>query len=127
MCRRALSRCAPSHAAVRQQEAALAQLLANAGVTPELARAMQTNVRDIVAAKDKLINELEDELARAKQRYYDTVDVFQGRMDEAGIPFSVSVGRGRCPEPAHLTAICVQELGFEPPTFGPVASPVATQ
>lgn len=71
---------------VEKTEAALSELLLSANLRPEAVRGLQHTLEDVLLAKNKQIQQLDDKLNELKRRYADAVTKFEGKLSEYRIP-----------------------------------------
>eukprot|EP00823_Brevimastigomonas_motovehiculus_P000611 TRINITY_DN10760_c0_g1_i1.p1 TRINITY_DN10760_c0_g1~~TRINITY_DN10760_c0_g1_i1.p1 ORF type:complete len:396 (-),score=121.38 TRINITY_DN10760_c0_g1_i1:124-1311(-) len=79
---------------LEKTEAALAEVLANTNLKPDVLGEIKTNLEDVLMAKNKSILKLQQEVQALRQRYSTTVQTYEAKMSEHEIP--------------------VEELGFTP-------------
>lgn len=79
---------------LEKTESALAEVLASTNLKPEIIGDIKHNLEDVLMAKNKTIQRLEDQLAELKRRYSGVIHVYEDRLREFDIP--------------------VEELGFTP-------------
>jgi hypothetical protein len=68
------------------QESALAEVLASTNLHPEIIGDIQHSLEDVLLAKNRATQRLEDGLAEMKRRYARTVQLYEAKMAEYQIP-----------------------------------------
>lgn len=79
---------------LEKTESALAEVLASTNLQPEIIGDIQHNLEDVLMAKNKQVQKLEDSLADLKQAYAKTTQLYETKLAEHNIP--------------------IEELGFTP-------------
>lgn len=79
---------------LEKTESALAEVLASTNLQPEIIGDIKHNLEDVLMAKNKEIQKLEDSLADLKNRYGHTINLYETKLVEHNIP--------------------IEELGFTP-------------
>jgi len=79
---------------LEKTEAALAEVLLSANMKPETIGGLKRSLEDVLVAKNKQIQKLEDKCAELRQAYAATIKLYSTKLQEHNIPLS--------------------ELGFEP-------------
>lgn len=71
---------------LEKTESALAEILASTNLQPEIIGDIKHNLEDVLMAKNKQIQKLEDTLADNKQRYAHAITLYEGKLVEFNIP-----------------------------------------
>jgi len=71
---------------LEKTESALAEVLASTNLQPEIIGDIKHNLEDVLMAKNKQIQKYEDTLADLKQRYAQTITLYEGKLLEHNIP-----------------------------------------
>jgi len=79
---------------LEKTESALAEVLASTNLQPEIIGDIKHNLEDVLMAKNKQVQKLEDTLADLKQAYAKVIQLYETKMAEHNIP--------------------IEELGFTP-------------
>ena len=68
------------------QESALAEVLASTNLHPEIIGDIQHNLEDVLMAKNKATQRLEDSLDELKRKYARTIQLYEAKLAEFQIP-----------------------------------------
>lgn len=71
---------------LEKTESALAEVLASTNLHPEIIGDIQHNLEDVLMAKNKTTQTLEDQLDELKRRYAKTIQLYEAKMAEYQIP-----------------------------------------
>lgn len=71
---------------LEKTESALAEVLASTNLRPEIIGDIKHNLEDVLMAKNKQVQKLEDSLADLKQAYANTINVYEEKLAEHSIP-----------------------------------------
>jgi len=71
---------------LEKTQAALAEVLASTSIEPKVAVELRHGLEDILMAKNKAIQRLEDELVHIKQRYAVALQLYEAKLREHNIP-----------------------------------------
>lgn len=71
---------------LEKTESALAEVLASTNLQPEVIGDIKHNLEDVLMAKNKEIQKLEDSLADLKNRYGHTINIYETKLVEHNIP-----------------------------------------
>jgi len=71
---------------LEKTESALAEVLASTNLSPEVIGDIQHNLEDVLMAKNKQVQKLEDLLADLKQRYISTIEMYEKKLLDQNIP-----------------------------------------
>ena len=71
---------------LEKTESALAEVLASTNLHPEIIGDIQHNLEDVLMAKNKHTQKLEDQLDDIKRRYARTIQIYEAKMAEYQIP-----------------------------------------
>lgn len=82
---------------IEKAESVLSDALKSCNLRPEVIGDIQRNLADVLALKDRLQRELEERLSDLRAHYYDTVQGYEAKLEEFGVPAA--------------------ELGFTPAAF----------
>lgn len=68
------------------QESALAEVLASTNLHPEVIGDIQHNLEDVLMAKNKQTQKLEDSIEHIKRKYARTIQLYEAKLAEYQIP-----------------------------------------
>jgi chromosome segregation ATPase len=71
---------------LEKTESALAEVLASTNLQPEIIGDIKHNLEDVLMAKNKQVQQLEDTLADLKQAYAKVIEMYESKLAEHSIP-----------------------------------------